>query len=443
MKKIFAPILCVIALSLLFTGCSTDKTTIVDNINHKNEYTNYNISGDIVMNGDNYVFDGIYYNGIRKLNVQNKEIEKQTAVVFIDGNSVFINNGKEIFSMEDTFGKMDETDVQYIYVPASNPEVDLQYVDFNVLQKHLKINLNNSIILLDESNKDLVIKEDGVFSINLSGEDATKFIGDIFDKTIEDADNIYDEIVNSVEERLQNKYKSNKQKSVDKMVAFLTRLKSRLEITNNASFSYQNMYSDGVYHEYIALKDDDTNLVLNYKITASDTRLDVPTDFINIASLKPLPVADQEAQLEKFYETKYPDAANMKKHLLSIGYDNVRYSTSLDGIRLYGTRPSKSSEFEFSTVDEIEIEYLDSWLAEVRMVGCFSKADFEMYGMGAIQSYIDDIQGIIEDDFVIVFEDVDGVYENVMENWEFYATVENIDINDLGLVVIELIAKQH
>ena len=66
-----------------------------------------------------------------------------------------------------------------------------------------------------------------------------------------------------------------------------------------------------------------------------------------------------------------------------------------------------------------------------------------MYGMEAIKIYVDEMQEIINDEFILDFEDVDGSYENITEKWEFYATIENVTIKDNGLVMVELIAKQH
>ena len=84
----------------------------------------------------------------------------------------------------------------------------------------------------------------------------------------------------------------------------------------------------------------------------------MPNKSVNITNLKPLTEDEQAAQLESFYEAKYPAASKMKKYLGTIGYSDIKYSTSLDGISLYGTRPSKSLDLDYSIVDEIDIVYL-------------------------------------------------------------------------------------
>lgn len=443
MRKIFMSIISIMCLGLLLTGCQSGSNAIIDNINQKIALTNYNISGDLKDGETSYSFNGVSVDGDKMLSVKNAKDETVEATIYLDNNDIYIKNGKDVFDLESIFGEIEDTDVEYILINGDNPNVNLNNIDFAILNKYFNIALRNTISSNIDNNKKFVRGEKKVYTIQLSDAEAGVFVNNVFDILYNNAGTIYDDIVQSVDEELQNKYKSSKQKNTEKLQTFILNLKEKYKLTDTASFLYQNKLDNGIYQEHIELKDGDTNLILNIKISAGENTITIPNKSVNITNLRPLTEEEQSAQLESFYEAKYPAASKMKKYLGTIGYSDIKYSTSLDGISLYGTRPSKSLDLDYSIVDEIDIVYLESWLSEVRMIGCFSKNDFNMYGMEAIKMYIDEMQEIINDEFILDFEDVDGSYENITEKWEFYATIENVTIKDNGLVMVELIAKQH
>ena len=308
-------IISIMCLGLLLTGCQSGRNAIIDNINQKIALTNYNISGDLKDGETSYSFSGVSVDGDKMLSVKNAKDETVEATIYLDNNDIYIKNGKDVFDLESIFGEIEDTDVEYILINGDNPNVNLNNIDFAILNKYFNIALRNTISSNLDNNKKFVRGEKKVYTIQLSDAEAGVFVNNVFDIIYNNAGTIYDDIVQSVDEELQNKYKSSKQKNTEKLQTFILNLKEKYKLTDAASFVYQNKLDNGIYQEHIELKDGDTNLILNVKITAGENTITMPNKSVNITNLKPLTEDEQAAQLESFYEAKYPAASKMKKYL--------------------------------------------------------------------------------------------------------------------------------
>ena len=443
MKKSITLIAIISVLCLSLTGCKSALPTLTENLDAKIATQNYNISGVLKVNDDNYSFKGRHANNITDVSLSKNEVVDYSQII-MDNNNIYLKNGEIVQDLEKTFDELEETDSEYIHISAGHEKVNLGNLDFNIINKYLNISLKNTLNTYVSANEDLAIIEDNVISVNLEGEQASKFVKDMTNLLINNVSTIYDEMISSAPEEMQNKYKSSREKNTQKLTAFFTGLQDNLSIADGAKLSYKNKYVDGVYQDVFSISDNTKNISLNVTITPNNEgSVVIPENHIGILDLKPISEEEQRLQLDEFYAMKYPEAAQMRANLVGIGYDSPKYTTSLDGISLYGTRGSKSMGFDYGVVDEIVVDFMDGWLSEVTMISCFSEKDFEMYGVGVLNTYIEEMEYLIDDDFLIEIGDGVGYYENIMDDWEFYVTVSELEIKDSGLVTVELVAKQH
>ena len=122
-------------------------------------------------------------------------------------NDIYIKNGKDVFDLESIFGEIEDTDVEYILINGDNPNVNLNNIDFAILNKYFNIALRNTISSNLDNNKKFVRGEKKVYTIQLSDAEAGVFVNNVFDIIYNNAGTIYDDIVQSVDKELQNKYK--------------------------------------------------------------------------------------------------------------------------------------------------------------------------------------------------------------------------------------------
>lgn len=441
MKKSLIIFTSLIVMCLGLTGCGAKPETMVNNLDVKSGLTNYQINSTLKVGADTYNFTGEVVNGVSKFDVNKNGADLTN--MYITANDFYFTNDyyDELLTV---WGELEETDSEYILVKGTNDKINMSNIDFNIVKKYMDKAMKDVIVSYFTSNEDIVVIEDDVATINLVGENAQKFVSDIFTTLNGSVDAIYDEIIAGVPENMQNKYKSSREKNTKKLVDYFNDLSADLTLGEGANVVVKTKVADGVYQEVLSFVDATKNITVQTSMTQTGTtEIVVPEAYINITELKPLSQKEQAAQLESFFEKNYPKAAEMKKDLLALGYDEATYTTSLDGITLYTTRPSKSLNFNYGIVDEISIELMGEWLSEVSIVSCVSKEDYELYGQSVINNYIEEMQGLINADFLIEIGDGLGAYENIMEAWEFYATISEITIKDKGLVTIELTAKQH
>lgn len=443
MKKSITLIAMISVLCFCLTGCKSALPTLTENLDAKIATQNYNISGSLKVNDTNYTFSGAHVNNITDVAISKNDITDYSQVI-IDSNNIYVKNGNIVADLEAEFDELEETDVDYILISGGHEKINLGNLNFNVINKYLNIAMKNTLSTYVSQNEDLATIEKDVITVNLSGESASNFVINMVNLLKNNVDTIYDEIITSVSEEMQNKYKSSREKNTQKLNEFFLGLQEDLSIGEGAAITYQNKYVDGVYSELLSISDNSKNIVLNTTISPSgEVVVSVPENYIDIIDLKPISEEEERLQLDEFYAIKYPEAAQMKANLTGIGYENPKYTTSLDGISLYGTRASKSLGFDYGVVDEIVVDFMDGWLSEVTMISCFSEKDFDMYGMGVLNTYIEEMEYLIDDDFLIEIGDGIGYYENIMEDWEFYVTVSELEIKNSGLVTVELVAKQH
>lgn len=441
MKKSLIIFTSLVVMCLGLTGCGAKPETMINNFEAKNNLVNYQINSTLKMGEDTYNFVGEVVNGVSKFDVNKNGADLTN--MYITANDFYFGNDyyDELLSV---WGELEETDSEYILVKGTNDKINMSNIDFNIVKKYMDKAIKDVVVSYFTANEKLIVVEDDVATINLTGEAAQKFVSDIMANLNGNVNTIYDEIIAGVPENMQNKYKSSREKNTKKLVEYFNSLASDLALGDNANVVLKNKLVDGVYQETLSFIDSTKNIVISTSMSQTGTAgIPIPENYVNITDLKPLSQKEQAAQLEVFFEKNYPKAAEMKKDLLTLGYDEATYTTSLDGITLYTTRPSKSLNFNYGIVDEISIELMGEWLSEISIVSCVSKEDYQLYGQAAINKYIEEMEGLINADFLIEIGDGLGSYENIVEAWEFYATISEITIKDKGLVTIELTAKQH
>lgn len=443
MKKVLTIVSLISILCLCLSGCGAKDSTMIEKMDAKLSVANYNMAGTLRINDDEYKFTGAHQNDLTKAVLSKNDIAEYST--FISSNSdLYLKNSEEMFTdLKKSFGELEETDVEFIAINENHEKINLGNADFNILNKYLNISFRNTLNTYISQNEGSETIEDGLSSVSISGEAATKFIEDWFASLKNGANTIYDEVVSKAPADLQTKYKTSREKNITKMNTFFDSLKEELVINENAVLSVKNKLIDGVYTENVSFVDSGKNISFTITVQAAENTLTIPENIININELKPISEEEQREQLNEFYAAKYPEAAQMKTDLISIGYENPKYTTALAGVSLYATRESKSLGFDYGIVDEVVVEFLDGWLSEVTMVSCFSEKDFEMYGISALGTYIEEMEFLIDDDFLIEIGDGVGYYENILEDWEFYVTVSELNVQESGLVTVELVAKQH
>jgi hypothetical protein len=261
---------------------------------------------------------------------------------------------------------------------------------------------------------------------------------------IQNAETVYNNIINSVSEDLKDKYRTSSEKNVAKIKEYFISIQPSLSVGNGAQVMYQTTVQNNVYYEVIKIIDNDSSIIFNSILEPIDEVIAViPDSYTNILDLKPISEEEQLAQLEMFYNEKYPEAAAAKEDLLNLGFEDAKFTTSFDGISVYATRPSKSVAFEKGIVDEVMVFIRDGWLSEASLIGCISKSDFLNYGKNLMQSYVEELEFIIQNDFVLEYDMGLGSYENVTDDWEFYFSLDELEVDDVSLVTISLTAKKH
>ena len=443
-KRISALILCV-AMCCSLTACG-NKENMLENMDAKNNMSAQNISIIAQTDGNIISLSGVYSNGLSKLNMTLNGKENITEII-TDGSNAYLKNGDIREDLQELFGELEESSSEYIQIKNENEVIGLNNIDSNVVFKYFNSEFRNKVAAFKEANPDLIVNEDGTNVLTLTGEAAQAIIHGTFDGVINNIDNIYNEIVSATSEEYQAKLNSTREKNTKKLKETILNHKNKFVFTDYSSliFTYKNSGNNGSIAEIITIMNGETP-IFSLNVTTSPaeaTEILIPEDFINISAMAPLDEEEQAKQLDDFFNKKYPKASEIKADMLSIGYSNAKYTTSLNGISIYASRDSKSAGIAYSVIDEINVVMQDDWISEVVMVSCISKKDFDTFGMPTINEYISEMEQIIGDTFILEIGDGIGYYENILEGWEFSADIKDISINNEGIITVKLVAKQH
>ena len=200
MKKSLIIFTSLVVMCLGLTGCGAKPEIMINNFEAKNNLVNYQINSTLKMGEDTYNFVGEVVNGVSKFDVNKNGADLTN--MYITANDFYFGNDyyDELLSV---WGELEETDSEYILVKGTNDKINMSNIDFNIVKKYMDKAIKDVVVSYFTANEKLIVVEDDVATINLTGEAAQKFVSDIMANLNGNVNTIYDEIIAGVPENIQ------------------------------------------------------------------------------------------------------------------------------------------------------------------------------------------------------------------------------------------------
>jgi hypothetical protein len=460
MKNKVLLIILTVAMSISISGCGKSNTSsVIENLNNLDamQYTEFNTSislkeEDLDLNLE---FKGVgIQNGLCsdiKYSVDGSELEDLTRLsVSREGFYVETRDGElEDFLTLFTDADLDIPENTTLYFDPYNDYVDIQNINYKSLRKYINQGL---IQELEKQDKKFVNKDKDIFYFSINGTPLKSSLLTILNYTKSNAENIFMDYYNRVDEEAKEKMNSSKEYTIKQIESLCDKM---LEYVGKSDFSntvltYKNIFKDGVYQELISIENlnGKTIKINNNLKEVGGLEIMLPKEILSVTETGLInDVEDNQKnaeQLENFYQNKYPESGRIKNIIKTLGYNNPQLSTTINDVNIYATRESRSLDMKYEILDEIAVVVENDWLSTITLTNSFSLSDYRLYKNSLIENTIKEISTIIEHDFLIEINEEFGSFENVIEDWEFFAEIINaqIDEND-GIVTVKLTAKQH
>jgi len=306
-------------------------------------------------------------------------------------------------------------DNKYIKIQNFNPKIMRNYINKGLIEA------------LKTQDKNTLTKNKNTIQFTIKGDPLknTMLIVSTYMKT--NAENIFNDyykISDANTKKLMDVSKENAIKQIQTLADLAIKNINSTDFSK-LTLTYSNVLDKKVFQELLKIEnmDGDFISIQNTINDAGTTQVKVPKDTISVNDIDLMGTdknSDKDsAQMDEFYQTKYPEADRIKKIIKTQNYTNPQLSTSIKEVTIYAIRDSRSIDMKNNISDEISVVVNDDYLSKVTITNSFSLTDYNLYGDVLIENAKKEMSEIIGTTFGVETKNEFGKYENITTKWGF------------------------